>query len=88
MSRRRARYAPEYRRPMGAPEHRERANLEPLRIGRPGVHNHPPGKPPTLAFDKDPLPSAIVHHRSAGDESYQPSTESEQLQVEWSGRRR
>ncbi len=64
------------RRPTSAPEHRERANLEPLRIGRPGIHNHPPGSPPTLVFDKDPLPSAIVHHRSVGDESYQPSTES------------
>ena len=62
------------RRPMGVPERRERANLEPLRIGQPGIHNHPPGKPQTPAFDKDPLPSAIVH-RSAGDDSYQPSTE-------------
>ena len=61
--------------PMGAPEHREQSNLESLRIGQPGIHNHPPGRPPTPALEKDPLPSAIVH-RSAGDESYQPSIES------------
>jgi len=61
-------------RPMDAPERRERTNLEPLRIGRPGIQNHPPGRPPTRVSEKDPLPSAIVH-RSAGDESYQPSTE-------------
>ena len=62
------------RHPMGAPEHREQSNLEPLRIGRPGVHNHPPGRPPTPVFEQDPLPSAIVH-RSTGDDSYQLSTE-------------
>jgi len=63
------------RHPMGAPEHREQSNLEPLPIGRPGIQNHPPGRPPTPVFEQDPLPSAIVH-RSAGDESYQPSIES------------
>jgi len=34
----------------------------------------PPGRPPTPDFEKDPLPSAIVQ-RSAGDDSYQLSTE-------------
>jgi len=63
------------RRPMGAEEHREQTNLEPFRIGRPGIHNHPPGRPPTLLFERDSLPSAIVHP-SAGDNSPQPSTES------------
>ena len=54
--------------------HREQSNLEPLPIGRPGIHNHPPGRSPTRVSEKDPLPSAIVH-RSAGDDSYQLSTE-------------
>ena len=62
------------RRPMDAPERREQSNLESLPIGQPGLHNYPPGRPPTPALEKDPLPSAIVH-RSAGDDSYQPPTE-------------
>jgi len=61
-------------RPMDVSEHREQSNLESLPIGRPGIHNHPPGRPPTRVFEQDPLPSAIVHH-STGDESYQLSTE-------------
>jgi len=60
--------------PMDALERRERTNLESLQIGRPEIHNHPPGRPPTRALEKDPLPSAIVH-RSAGDDSPELSTE-------------
>ena len=62
-------------RPMGAQSHREQTNLEPFRIGRPGIQNHPPGRPPTLVSERDFLPSAIVHP-SAGGDSPQPSTRS------------
>ena len=63
------------RRPMGAGGHREPTNLEPFRIGRPGIHNHPLGVPSTPLCERDFLPSAIVHP-SAGGHSPQPSTES------------
>ena len=62
-------------RPTGTEGHRERTNLGPFRIGRPGIHNHPPGEPPTPVSERDFIPSAIVHHRAGGD-SPQPSTES------------
>ena len=61
------------RRPTDAHVHREQTNLEPFRIGRPGLQNHPPGRPPTLVSERDFLPSAIVHP-SAGGNSTQPST--------------
>ena len=50
------------------------ATQEPFRSGRPGIHNHPLGRPPTPVSEKDSLPSAIVQ-LSAGDDSPQPSTE-------------
>ena len=62
-------------RPMGTEGHHEQANLEPFRIGRPGIHNHPPGRPSTPVSERDFIPSAIVHP-SAGGDSPQPSTES------------
>ena len=61
--------------PTGTEGHRERTNLESLRIGWPGIHNHPLGEPPTPLSETDFIPSAIVHHRTGGD-SPQPSTES------------
>ena len=63
------------RRPMGTAGHREQTNLEPFRIGRPGIPNHPPGRPSTPVSERDLIPSAIVHP-SAGGDSPQPSTES------------
>ena len=63
------------RRPMGTEGHHEQANLGPFRIGRPGIHNHPPGRPSTPASERDSLPQAIAY-LSAGGESPQPSTES------------
>ena len=32
-------------RPTGAESHREQTNPEPFRSGRPGIHNHPLGRP-------------------------------------------
>ena len=61
-------------RPMGTEGHREQTTQEPFRSGRPGIHNHPLGRPPSPVSEKDSLPSAIVH-LSAGDDSPQPSTE-------------
>ena len=63
------------RRPMGTEGHREQTNLEPFRIGRPGVHNHPRGEPSTPLSEREFIPSATVRP-SAGDDSPQPSTES------------
>ena len=63
------------RKAQGDARGRERTGLEPCRIGRPGIHNHPLRRPPTPDSEKDPLPSAIVH-LSAGDDSPQPSTRS------------
>ena len=60
--------------PMGTEDHREHTTLEPFRIGRPGIHNHPLGVPSTPVSERDFLPSAIVHP-SAGGDSPQPSTE-------------
>ena len=60
--------------PMGTEGHREQTNLEPLQSGRPAVHNHPRGGPPTPVSERDLIPSAIVHP-SAGDDSPQPAIE-------------
>ena len=56
-------------RPMGAEGHREQTNLEPFRIGRPGIHNHPRGDPQhrspressfhRLSFTPVPVPTAL-----------------------------
>ena len=62
-------------RPMGTESHHEQTNLEPFRSGRPGIHNHPPGRPSTPVSNRDFIPSAIVHP-SAGGDSPQPSIES------------
>ena len=62
-------------RPTGTESRREQTNLEPFRIGRPGSHNHPLGRPSTPVSERDFIPSAIVHP-SAGGDSPQPSTES------------
>ena len=61
--------------PMGTEGHRELATLEPCRIGRPEIHNHPLGLPSTPVSEEDSLPSAIVH-LSAGGDSPNLSTES------------
>ena len=63
------------RRPMDTEGHREQTTLEPFRIDRPKVHNHPLGLPSTPISEEDFLPSAIVH-LSAGGDSPDPSTES------------
>ena len=60
--------------PQDAAHRRERTGLESFRIGRPEIHNHPLGEPPTPVSERDLLPSAIVHP-SAGGDSPQPSTE-------------
>ena len=54
---------------------RDRTGLEPCQIGRPAIHNHPPGEPSTPVSQRDSLPQAIAH-LSAGGDSPQPSTES------------
>ena len=59
----------------GSEDHREQTNLEPFRIGRPGIHNHPLGRPSTPLSERDFIPPAIVHP-SAGGDSPQPSIES------------
>ena len=59
--------------PMGNEGHREPSALEPFRIDQPGIHNHPLRRPPTPVYEKDSLPSALVH-LSAGGDSPQPST--------------
>ena len=53
----------------------DRTGLEPCQIDRPGIHNHPLGRPATPVSERDLLPSAIAH-LSAGGDSPQPSTES------------
>ena len=59
---------------MGTEGHREQTTLEPFRIGRLGIHNHPPGVPSTPVSGQDFLPPAIVH-LSAGGDSPNLSTE-------------
>ena len=54
---------------------RDRTGLEPCRIGRLGVHNHPPGGPSTSVAQNDSLPQVIAH-LSAGGDSPQPFTPS------------
>ena len=54
---------------------RDRTGLEPCQIGRPGIHNHPPGEPSTSLSERDPLPQAIARLSARGD-SPQPSIES------------
>ena len=53
----------------------DRTGPEPCQIGRPGIQNHPPGRPPTPVSKREFLPQAIAH-LSAGGDSPQPSTES------------
>ena len=50
-------------------------DLEPSRIGEPGIQNHPSGEPPTPVSEQDFLRAAIVH-LSAGGDSPNLSTES------------
>ena len=60
--------------PMGTEDHRQQTTLEPFRIGRPGIQNHPPGGPSTPVPGQDSLPPAVAH-LSAGDHSPKLSTE-------------
>ena len=69
------RRAPAATRPKGNEGHRDQTALEPSRIGRAEIHNHPPGEPSTPVFDRDLLPPAIAH-LSAGGDSPDLSTES------------
>ena len=62
-------------RPTGTEGQREQTNLEPFRIGRPEIHNHPLGRPSTPLSERDFIPPAIVHP-SAGGDSPQLSIES------------
>ena len=62
-------------RPKGNEGHRDQTALEPSRIDRAEIHNHPPGGPSTPVFDRDLLPPAIAH-LSAGGGSPNLSTES------------
>jgi len=64
----------EHRAAMSPAERRDSTRLDPVRIGHPEVHNHPPRRPPAPLSNRDLLPSAIVHLRDGG-ESPQPSTE-------------
>ena len=63
-------------RPKGYEGHRDQTTLEPSRIGRPEIHNHPLGVPSTPVSDQEFLPPAIAY-LSAGGESPDPSTGSE-----------
>ena len=60
--------------PMGTEDHRQQTTLEPFRIGRPGIQNHPPGGPSTPVPGQVSLPPAVAH-LSAGDHSPKLSTE-------------
>ncbi len=62
------------RQPRGDARGRDQTGLEPCSIGRPAIHNHPPGEPPTPISQRDSLQQAIAHP-SAGGDSPQPSTE-------------
>ena len=65
---------PPYARPTRRAGHRDQTTLEPSRIDRAEIHNHPLGATSTLVSEKDFIPSAIVH-LSAGDDSPKLSTE-------------
>ena len=56
---------------MDAHDHREQTTFDPFQIGRQGIQNHPPGRPPTLVCDREFLLQAIAH-LSAGGDSSQP----------------
>ena len=60
-------------RSMGTEGHREQTTLEPFRIGRPEIHNHPLGLPSTPVSEEDFLPSAIVHLSAGGDSPNLPT---------------